>query len=119
LRMHRNEAGEAGFEVLVGGGQGRTPVIAKTIRPFLPKRHLLSYLESILRIYNQLGRRDNLYKSRIKILVDSVGVDRFTQLVEEEWQQIRDRYLDLPAVHVARIRRLLTHPPYRRPASPA
>src|SRR5262249_35630668 len=64
LRMHRNEAGEIGFEVLVGGGQGRTPVIAKTIRQFLPKRHLLSYLEAILRIYNQLGRRDNLYKSR-------------------------------------------------------
>ena len=92
LRMHRNEAGEIGFEVLVGGGQGRTPVIAKTIRPFLPKRHLLSYLEAILRIYNQLGRRDNLYKARIKILVDSVGADRFTQLVEEEWQQIRDGY---------------------------
>src|SRR5262249_58218859 len=104
LRMHRNEAGEAGFEVLVGGGQGRTPVIAKTIRPFLPKRHLLSYLEAILRIYNQLGRRDNLYKSRIKILVDSVGVDRFTQLVEEAWQQSRDGYLELRAAGIERIR---------------
>jgi len=113
LRMHRNEAGEVGFEVLVGGGQGRTPVIAKTIRPFLPKRHLLSYLESILRIYNQLGRRDNLYKSRIKILVDSVGVDRFTQLVEEEWQQIRDGYLDLPAAEIERIRGFFAPPPYK------
>ncbi|HUL06038.1 MAG TPA: nitrite/sulfite reductase [Candidatus Acidoferrum sp.] len=113
LRMHRNEAGEIGFEVLVGGGQGRTPVIAKTIRPFLPKRHLLSYLEAILRIYNQLGRRDNLYKSRIKILVDSVGVDRFTQLVEEEWQQIRDGYLDLPAAEIERIRAFFAPPPYR------
>jgi len=113
LRMHRNEAGEIGFEVLVGGGQGRTPVIAKTIRPFLPKRHLLSYLEAILRIYNQLGRRDNLYKSRIKILVDSVGVDRFTQLVEEEWQQIRDGYLDLPAAEIERIRGFFAPPPYR------
>jgi len=113
LRMHRNEAGEAGFEVLVGGGQGRTPVIAKTIRPFLPKRHLLSYLEAILRIYNQLGRRDNLYKSRIKILVDSVGVDRFTQLVEEEWQQIRDGYLELPAAEIERIRGYFAPPPYR------
>jgi len=113
LRMHRNEAGEIGFEVLVGGGQGRTPVIAKTIRHFLPKRHLLSYLESILRIYNQLGRRDNLYKSRIKILVDSVGAERFAQLVEEEWQQIRDGYLDLPAAEIERIRGFFTPPPYR------
>jgi sulfite reductase (NADPH) hemoprotein beta-component len=113
LRMHRNEAGETGFEVLVGGGQGRTPVIAKTIRHFLPKRHLLSYLEAILRIYNQLGRRDNLYKSRIKILVDSVGVDRFTQLVEEEWQEIRDGYLDLPAAEIERIRGFFAPPPYR------
>ena len=113
LRMHRNEADEIGFEVLVGGGQGRTPVIAKTIRPFLPKRHLLSYLEAILRIYNQLGRRDNLYKSRIKILVDSVGVDRFTQLVEEEWQKIRDGYLDLPAAEIERIRAFFAPPPYR------
>jgi sulfite reductase (NADPH) hemoprotein beta-component len=112
LRMHRNEAGEAGFEVLVGGGQGRTPVIAKSIRPFLPKRHLLSYLEAILRIYNQLGRRDNLYKARIKILVDSVGADRFTQLVEEEWQQIRDGYLDLPAAEIERIRAHFAPPPY-------
>jgi sulfite reductase (NADPH) hemoprotein beta-component len=113
LRMHRNEAGEIGFEVLVGGGQGRTPVIAKTIRPFLPKRHLLSYLEAILRIYNQLGRRDNLYKARIKILVDSVGADRFAQMVEEEWQQIRDGYLDLPAAEIERIRGFFTPPPYR------
>ena len=113
LRMHKNEAGEIGFEVLVGGGQGRTPVIAKTIRPFLPKRHLLSYLEAILRIYNQLGRRDNLYKARIKILVDSVGVDRFTQLVEEEWQQIRDGYLDLPVAEIERIRGFFAPPPYR------
>jgi len=113
LRMHRNEAGEAGFEVLVGGGQGRTPVIAKSIRPFLPKRHLLSYLEAILRIYNQLGRRDNLYKARIKILVDAVGAERFTRLVEEEWQQIRDGYLDLPAAEIERIRAFFAPPPYK------
>src|SRR5262249_37522286 len=113
LRMHRNEAGEIGFEVLVRGGKGRTPVIAKTIRPFLPKRYLLSYLEAILRIYNQLGRRDNLYKSRIKILVDSVGAERFAQLVEEEWQQIRDGTLDLPAAEIERIRSFFAPPPYR------
>jgi sulfite reductase (NADPH) hemoprotein beta-component len=119
LRMHKNEAGEIGFEVLVGGGQGRTPVIAKSIRPFLPKRHLLSYLEAILRIYNQLGRRDNLYKARIKILVDSVGADRFTQLVEEEWQQIRDGYLDLPAAEIERIRAHFAPPPYEALADSA
>jgi len=114
LRMIRNEAGEAGFEVLVGGGQGRTPVIAKSIRPFLPKRHLLSYLEAILRVYNQLGRRDNLYKARVKILVDAVGAAQFTQMVEEEWQHIRDGYLDLPAVEIERIRAYFAPPPYKR-----
>ena len=73
LRMHKNAAGEIGFEVIVGGGQGRTPAIGVTVRDFLPKQHLLSYLEAVLRIYNLLGRRDNLYKSRIKILVAAVG----------------------------------------------
>jgi sulfite reductase (NADPH) hemoprotein beta-component len=114
LRMHRNEAGEAGFEVLVGGGQGRTPMIAKTVREFLPKRHLLSYLEAILRVYNQLGRRDNIYKARVKILVDAVGADNFTAMVEEEWGHIRDGHLDLPAVEVERIRTFFARPPYRR-----
>jgi sulfite reductase (NADPH) hemoprotein beta-component len=75
LQMRRNLKGEIGFEVIVGGGLGRTPVIGKTIRPFLPKRHLLSYLEAILRVYNQLGRRDNKYKARIKILVRAMGID--------------------------------------------
>ncbi|MGH6930985.1 MAG: nitrite/sulfite reductase [Dongiaceae bacterium] len=113
LRMHRNQAGEAGFEVLVGGGQGRTPVIAKTIRPFLPKHHLLSYLEAILRVYNQLGRRDNLYKARIKILVDAVGAARFAEMVEAEWQQLRDGHIDLPAEEIKRIRGHFAPPAYR------
>src|SRR5690242_15848056 len=73
LRMHRDAAGEAGFEVIVGGGQGRTPAIGVTIRDFLPKQHLLSYLEAILRIYNLQGRRDNLYKSRITILLAALA----------------------------------------------
>jgi len=73
LRMHRDLQGNPGFEVMVGGGQGRTPILAKTIRNFLPVEHLLSYLEAILRVYNQLGRRDNIYKARIKILVQSEG----------------------------------------------
>jgi len=74
LRLHRNEAGEAGFEVMVGGGLGRTPFLAKTIRPFLPTRDVLSYVEAVLRTYNQFGRRDNAWKARIKILVHDLGV---------------------------------------------
>ncbi len=73
LRMHKNDAGEIGFEVIVGGGLGRTPMIGVTVRDFLPKQHLLSYLEAILRVYNLLGRRDNMYKARIKILVAALG----------------------------------------------
>ena len=90
LAMAVNEAGEAGFEVIVGGGLGRTPMIGKTIREFLAKRDLLSYLEAILRVYNQLGRRDNKYKARIKILVHELGAEKFTRLVEAEWREIKD-----------------------------
>ncbi len=89
LRLHRNGAGEIGFEVIVGGGLGRTPFIGKTIKPFLPKRDLLSYIEAILRVYNQYGRRDNIYKARIKILVHELGAEKFAQEVEAEW--VRDQ----------------------------
>ncbi len=112
LHIRRNEAGEAGFEVIVGGGQGRTPIIGKTIRDFLPKRHLLSYLEAILRVYNQLGRRDNLFKARIKILVNAVGPDVFAQMVEEEWAHIKDSPLALPADEIARIKAYFAPPLY-------
>ncbi len=90
LHLVKNDVGEIGFRVLVGGGLGRTPVIGQVIRPFLEKQHLLSYLEAILRIYNLFGRRDNKYKARIKILVRETGLDEFTRLVEEEWAKIRD-----------------------------
>jgi len=103
LRIHRNAAGEVGFEVMVGGGQGRTPMIAKTIREFLPKAHLLSYLEAILRVYNLMGRRDNKYKARIKILVHETGAEAFAAQVEAEWAEIKDGPVDLPASEVARI----------------
>src|SRR5262249_61693452 len=73
LRLHRNGAGEIGFEVMVGGGLGRTPFLAKTIKPFLHKRDVLSYVEAVLRTYNSFGRRDNIYKARIKILVHELG----------------------------------------------
>ena len=81
---------EIGFSVLVGGGLGRTPVIGQVIKPFLEQKHLLSYLEAILRIYNLFGRRDNKYKARIKILVKETGLEKFSELVENEWQQIKD-----------------------------
>jgi sulfite reductase (NADPH) hemoprotein beta-component len=108
----RNEAGETGFEIFVGGGQGRTPVVAKGIRGFLPKRHLLSYLEAILRVYNQLGQRNNIYKARIKILVNTVGIEEFTRLVEAEWQYLKDTALALPAEEVARIDAYFAPPAY-------
>jgi sulfite reductase (NADPH) hemoprotein beta-component len=112
LIMKRDGSGRPGFEVIVGGGQGRTPIIGATIRDFLPKRHLLSYLEAILRVYNQLGRRDNIYKARIKILVQQEGAERFAQFVEEEWAQIRDGALDLPAEELARIAAYFAAPAY-------
>lgn len=103
LRMHQNKAGAPGFEVIVGGGQGRTPYIGKTIREWLEPEHLLSYLEAILRVYNQDGRRDNMFKSRIKILVHQIGADRFRELVEAEWAEIRDTELKLPQQEIDRI----------------
>src|SRR3982074_480639 len=95
LRLRRNAAGETGFEVLVGGGLGRTPFIGKTIKSFVPGRDLLSYVEAILRVYNQYGRRDNIYKARIKILVHELGIEKFAQEVEDEWLQMRDSALTL------------------------
>ena len=112
LRMVRNEAGEPGFEIVVGGGQGRTPMIAKTIREFLPKRHLLSYLEAIMRAYNQLGRRDNLYKARIKILVHELGAEKFTEMVEAEWQHLKDGPIELPDGEIERIEAYFAPPPF-------
>ncbi|NIA70112.1 nitrite/sulfite reductase [Pelagibius litoralis] len=112
LQIRRNEAGDVGFEVIVGGGQGRTPVIGVTIRKFLPKAHLLSYLEAILRVYNQLGRRDNLYKARIKILVQQTGAEVFTRLVDEEWAELKDGALTLPAEEIERIETYFAPPAF-------
>jgi len=103
LHMVKNAAGAVGFEVLVGGGLGRTPVIGKQIRPFLEKEDLLSYLEAIVRVYNLNGRRDNKYKARIKILVQAMGIDKFRELVEAEWAQIRDTDLKLPQSEIERV----------------
>ncbi len=112
LRIVHNIQGELGFEVLVGGGLGRTPIIGQVIRKYLPAKHLLSYLEAILRIYNLHGRRDNKYKARIKILVKAMGVDAFAQLVEAEWQQIKDTDLQLPEAEIKRVSSHFAKPYY-------
>jgi sulfite reductase (NADPH) hemoprotein beta-component len=114
LRLHRNGAGETGFEVIVGGGLGRTPFIGKTIKPFLPKRDLLSYVEAILRTYNQYGRRDNIYKARIKILVHELGAEKFAREVEQEWQSIKDGALALDPAVVADIEARFRYPGYEQ-----
>src|SRR3979411_1176577 len=112
LGMPGSGAGEPGFEVIVGGGLGRTPFIGKTIKPFLAKRDLLSYVEAILRTYNQYGRRDNIYKARIKILVHELGAEKFAREVEEEWQSIRDGALALDPAVVAEIAARFRYPDY-------
>ena len=112
LRLHRNSAGETGFEVMVGGGLGRTPFLAKTIKPFLHKRDVLSYVEAILRTYNEFGRRDNIYKARIKILVHELGAEAFAREVEAEWQSIKDSALALDPAAFAEIGRRFIYPAY-------
>ncbi len=90
LHLVKNAEGEVGFKVIVGGGLGRTPIIGQVIKPYLEKKHLLSYLEAILRIYNLYGRRDNKYKARIKILVKESSLAKFSALVDKEWSQLKD-----------------------------
>ena len=114
LRLHKNENGETGFEVLVGGGLGRTPFLGKTIKPFVHGRDLLSYVEAIMRVYNQYGRRDNIYKARIKILVHELGVEKFAAEVEEERQQMRDGALKLDDEVVEDIRARFFYPAYEK-----
>src|SRR3954465_15542908 len=112
LRMHWNGAGETGFEGIVGGGRGRTPFLGKTIKPFLPKRDVLSYVEAILRTYNQFGRRDNIYKARIKILVHDLGAEAFAKEVDAEWQPIKDGPLALDPAVVAAVAGHFRYPSY-------
>ncbi|MBP8215206.1 MAG: nitrite/sulfite reductase [Propionivibrio sp.] len=90
LEIVRGDDGELGVRVFAGGGLGRTPILGKVVREFLPRKHMLSYLDALLRVYNRYGRRDNLYKARIKILVNALGVEEFARQVEEEWSFIKD-----------------------------
>ncbi|HEY4367197.1 MAG TPA: nitrite/sulfite reductase [Steroidobacteraceae bacterium] len=112
LHLVRNAEGEIGFEVLVGGGLGRTPMIGHVIREFLPKHELLGYLEAILRVYNLEGRRDNIHKARIKILVKAVGPAKFREMVEAEWQAARDTAPVHDAAGFARIQAFFQPPQY-------
>ncbi|WP_136618511.1 MULTISPECIES: nitrite/sulfite reductase [Mesorhizobium] len=103
LHLKKNAAGELGFAVYIGGGQGRTPMVARKIRDFLPEADLLSYCTAILRVYNLYGRRDNKYKARIKILVHETGVEEITRQVEAEWQELKNAELKLPEADIRAI----------------
>ena len=103
LMMRRGRDGAFGFEVIVGGGLGRTPYVGPTVNEFLPANRLFSYLEAVLRVYNRHGRRDNIYKARIKILVAALGAEEFARQVQEEWEKIGTAG-DLPDTEIARIR---------------
>ena len=116
LHLVKNNEGEIGFEVFVGGGLGRTPILGQQIRAFLEKKDLLSYLEAILRVYNRLGRRDNKYKARIKITVREHGINHIRELVEAEWVQIRQQ-LELDDKEIDRVKQYFTEPDYDITAS--
>ncbi|HEX4694135.1 nitrite/sulfite reductase [Sphingomonas sp.] len=112
LKLVRDDAGETGFEVYIGGGMGRTPFVAPLIRPFLPADHLFSYIEAALRVWNMGGRRDNIHKQRIKILVHELGQEEFTRRVEAEWQQILKNGSDVPREEFERIAGCFAPPPF-------
>ncbi len=113
LRVVRNSDGALGFEVWVGGGLGRTPIIGRCIRAFLPERQLLNYIEAILRVYNRFGRRDNLYKARIKILVRELGIEAFRAEVEAEFAALHDSLATLTDDELVRVGAYFSPPPYR------
>ena len=112
IQIIRNAEGELGYRVYAGGGLGRTPILSSVIREFLPEKDLLTYIDAIVRVYNQFGRRDNKYKARIKILVKALGVERFSKLVEEEWEYIKDGDGKLTDHELERIKSHFTEPDY-------
>lgn len=118
LQLQKDEQGEIGFRVLVGGGLGRTPMIGEVIKEFLPARHLLTYLDAILRVYNRYGRRDNKYKARIKILVKAWTPKVFAERVEEEWRHAKDGLATLSDEEILRAASFFTAPNYRSPKDP-
>lgn len=114
LNIVKNAAGELGFQVLAGGGMGRTPILGSVIRGFLPWQHLLTYVEAIMRVYNQYGRRDNKYKARIKILVKALGAEEFARQVEAEWADLQDSPSLLTDAELQRVTSYFTPPAYER-----
>jgi sulfite reductase (NADPH) hemoprotein beta-component len=103
LTVVHNDAGEIGFKVMVGGGMGRTPILGSVIRDFLPREHLLTYIEAIMRVYNEHGRRDNKYKARIKILLKAIGLETFAQQVEAEWADLKGTEQTLTLAEMERV----------------
>ena len=112
IELVPNAEGEIGCKILAGGGLGRTPVIGSVICEWLEKKHLLTYLEAILRVYNQNGRRDNKFKARIKILVKAMGVDAFREMVEQEWVALKDGPATLTEQEIDRAKSFFTEPDY-------
>jgi sulfite reductase (NADPH) hemoprotein beta-component len=112
LHVVKNAQGEVGFRVLVGGGMGRTPVLGKVIREFLPWQHILTYCDAILRVYNRFGRRDNMYKARIKILVNATGPEKFARQVDEEWAHLKDGSSTITQAEYDRVAKHFSPPAY-------
>ena len=112
LTVMHNEAGEIGFKVMVGGGMGRTPILGSVVRDFLPWQHMLTYIEAVMRVYNQYGRRDNKYKARIKILLKAIGVEEFTRQVEAEWADLKDSPSTLTVDEMTRVAACFKPPAY-------
>lgn len=113
----KNDQGETGFRIIVGGGMGRMPIIGEEICAFLEKEHLLSYLEAILRIYNLEGRRDNMQRARIKVLVKSLGIDAFREKVHAEWDRIKDSSLKLTQDVIDQIKHHFIEPDFDQAAN--
>ncbi|NLQ19101.1 nitrite/sulfite reductase [Marinomonas sp. M1K-6] len=112
LHIKKNAAGEIGFKVIVGGGLGRTPMVGVTISEFIPRADLLTYLDAIIRVYNQQGRRDNKYKARIKILVKALGIEEFRNRVEAEWTHLRGKESTVPMSEFDRLASFFSEPAY-------
>ena len=113
LRMVRNADGAPGFEVIVGGGLGRTPLIGHVVRPFLPQADLLPYVEAVLSVYNLLGRRDNKFKARIKITLHETGAEKLTAMIEERFAELRRAYDGTDQKLLAEIRAAFSHPVFK------
>ena len=112
LHIKKNEAGEVGFKVIVGGGLGRTPMVGVTISEFIPRADLLTYLDAIIRVYNQQGRRDNKYKARIKILVKALGIEEFRSRVDAEWGHLRGYDTTVQRRELERLQGFFSEPSY-------